>query len=127
MPQGVVIIAHGSKRKEANDEIITMVKMIQERDQNNIYQAAFMQFDAIDLSQAVQYVLDRGVQKVVIVPYFLVTGNHISVDIPELIKTEKQKHPDIEFLIARHLNGHPALVDIVLDRIRECTPSKKVD
>lgn len=127
MPEGVVIIAHGSKRKEANDEIRTMVDMIQARDPGNFYQAAFLQFEHMDIGQAVLQVLASGVQRVIIMPYFLVTGNHISIDIPELITVEQQKHPGVEFLVAKHLNGHPGMADIVLDRISECTPSRKVD
>jgi Uncharacterized conserved protein len=127
MTEGVVIIAHGSKRKEANDEIRNMVALIQAKDRDKLYQAAFLQFDPADLGQAIEQLLERDVQKVVIMPYFLITGNHISVDIPELIKAEQQKHPSLAFLIAKHLNGHPGMVDIVLDRIRECIPLKKVD
>lgn len=126
MPAGVVIIAHGSKRKEANEEIRNMVAMIQEKDPETLYKAAFMQFDPTDLSVAVDQLLEQGVKKVVIMPYFLVTGNHICVDIPELITAEQQKHPFIEFSTAKHLNGHPGMVDIVLDRIQECSATKKV-
>lgn len=118
MPNGVIIITHGSKRKEANDEIRALVSMIQEQDPENVYQTAFLQFEEPALGQAVDEVLARGVPKVTIMPYFLVTGTHLSIDIMELINSEQQKHPAVEFLITSHLGGHPGLVDIVLDRIR---------
>lgn len=127
MTEGAVILAHGSKRKEANDEIRNIVALIQAKDRDKLYRAAFMQFDPDDLDQALEQLLERDVKRVVIMPYFLTTGNHISVDIPELIEAERRKHPSLEFIIAKHLNGHPGLVDIVVDRIKECTSSKKVD
>lgn len=120
MPTGVVIITHGSKRTEANDEIRSIVKMIRERDPANLYQTAFLQFEQPDLGGAVEQLLPTGVQTIVVMPYFLVTGNHLSIDIMGLIKKEQEKHPEIRFLVTRHLGGHPGLVDIVRDRIGEC-------
>ncbi|MEQ8174714.1 MAG: CbiX/SirB N-terminal domain-containing protein [Syntrophomonadaceae bacterium] len=120
MPIGVVIITHGSKRKEANDEMRSLVNMIRERDLANLYQTAFLQFEQPALGAAVDQLLSTGVQTIVVMPYFLVTGNHLSIDIMGLIKDEQEKHPDIKFMVARHLGMHPGLVDIVLDRIGEC-------
>lgn len=120
MPAGVVLITHGSKRKEANDEIRSLVKMIQERDPANLYQAAFLQFEPPDLGGAVERLLSDGVHTIIVMPYFLVTGNHLNIDIKGMIQYQEEKHPGIRFLTTGHLGGHPGLVDIVLDRIGEC-------
>jgi sirohydrochlorin ferrochelatase len=43
------------------------------------------------------------------------------------LQLERQAHPEAEFVLARHLSGHPAMVAVVRDRIRECVSPGKVE
>ena len=127
MKQGAIILAHGSKRKAANEEIYSMVREIQERDEEMLYEAAFMSFGEPDIPAAIARLASRGVQSIIIMPFFLGTGNHISQDIPELLRQEKRKYPELDLKMAVHLAGHPGLIDIVLDRIRDVSSLKRVE
>lgn len=126
MKEGVMVLAHGSKREEANEEIRSLVREIQLSDSQGVYQVAFMQFGYPDIGKAVNELAAVGVEKIIVMPYFLVTGNHISIDIPDELEVQKQAHPGLEFVIAKHLNGHPGMIAVVKDRIQECTSAKKV-
>ena len=82
MKSGVVLVAHGSRREEANMEIRTLTREVQEADPPGLYEVAFMQFSSPDLKEAVARLAAQGVQQVVIMPLFLITGNHVTQDIP---------------------------------------------
>lgn len=126
MKSGVVLIAHGSRREEANNEIRSLVSQVQEADRFGTYQVAFMEFGSPDIETAVAKLADQGVNTVVVLPLFLITGNHVSKDIPQELSEIKTSYPHIEFIMARHFAGHPALVQIIQDRIGEAFIEGKV-
>ncbi len=119
MKSGVVLIAHGSRREEANTEIRNLVHQVQEANPHGIYEVAFMQFGSPDLKSAAARMAAKGVKRIVVVPLFLITGNHVTQDIPQELVNLKSDYPDLEVILARHLAGHPALVTIIQDRIVE--------
>lgn len=119
-------MAHGSRREEANEEIRLIVKEIKKRNPEGYYQAAFMSYGIPDIHSAVENLVLRGINRVIIMPMFLVTGNHITQDIPELVAKEQERFPQVEFLITRHFASHPALVDIIMDRLNNKDDLKRI-
>ncbi len=61
----------------------------------------------------------RGAQRIVIIPYFLTLGTHMQRDLPRLARDASHAHGDIEMRITSPLDGHPALVQALLDRATE--------
>jgi sirohydrochlorin cobaltochelatase len=60
----------------------------------------------------------RGVTRVLVVPYFLTLGMHLERDLPVVLKGIAERHPGVEVRATAPLDGHPALVEIVADRVR---------
>lgn len=126
MKRAAIILAHGSRLEAANEEICSIVDQLQKIDAGMIYGPAFMSFGEPDLSGAIEEMVSRGVQDIVIMPFFIGLGSHISRDIPELLKREKSKHPHLELKVTEPLAGHPGLIDIILDRVRDVSSLKHV-
>ena len=74
-----------------------------------------------DIGEGIEKLVSSGIERIIVMPLFLVTGNHITQDIPEELRQQKERFPEVEFVMAQHLAGHTALVDIVLERIRACS------
>ena len=66
----------------------------------------------------------RGVSGVVVIPYFLTPGLHMQRDLPRIIEELKQVHQGLGIEVTAPLDGHPAMIDALLDRAREsaCKP-----
>lgn len=60
-----------------------------------------------------------GATKVVVIPYFLNNGLHIRLDIPEMMKEEAKKYPQVEMIFGRPLGFDPKYADIIYQRIQE--------
>lgn len=67
---------------------------------------------------AVQRCLERGAWRIVVVPFFLGPGRHMSKDIPYLIRKISYTHPDIEWNLAEPLGAHPLLVKVLTERFQ---------
>lgn len=116
---GIIILGHGSLLKEANTAIIKAINKIKKEKGFNIVEPAYLQLCKPNLHTTVKKVIQKGCKKIIVVPFFLFKGNHVSRDIPMAIRKEAILHRDIEFVYAKSLGQDARISDIVLDRIRE--------
>lgn len=124
MRSAVVILAHGSRNepsvRETLDRLVGRVKslLIQEVEVG----WAVLQFNRPDLGQAVEALVARGIERIVIVPYFLFRGRHITEDVPKLIEGMRKAHPEVEFLLADIVGLDEHMVDRVVKQIEKVAP-----
>ena len=119
MSEGIILMGHGSWREEANEEIREIARMVASSQQANFYEIAFLSIARPNLSEAVEKIIQQGVNRIIVTPVFLVTGNHIARDIPEEIEKLKGIYPDVEFVLTGHIGTHPGVAEIVKERIQE--------
>lgn len=115
---GIIILGHGSKRRQANKIILDIVRAIR-RQGWDIAEPAYLQFHQPHLATSIRNVVERGSKRVIVVPFFLFMGNHVTRDIPRAIKKEAAKYPGVNFVYAKNLGEDSRIDEIVLDRIRE--------
>lgn len=115
---GVVLFAHGSRVAEANDGVRALAGSVRKSGDFAFVEAAFLEMATPDLERAVKGAVAAGVERVIVVPYFLTSGTHLRRDLPELIERERVSHPGLSVELSEPLEGHPLLLAVVLDRIR---------
>jgi len=84
---------------------------------NNCVGAAYLQFAKPDIPQVIEEAVFSGAQKIVIHPYFLTSGMHVTKDIPAIVAEARQMYPDREFILTEPLGIHDKLVKLVVERI----------
>lgn len=85
-----------------------------------IVEPAHMELAQPSLATAFGRCVARGATTVVIHPYFLLPGRHWREDIPRLAAEAAAGHPGVRWLVTAPLGLHPALVEVVQDRVRHC-------
>ncbi len=115
--KAVILMGHGSPVKEANDTLRKVAQRVYERGGFGMVQPAFLQFEKPDLEGAVEAVVARGFRDVVVVPYFLYTGAHVSKDIPGRLEHVKKRYPSLSFVLAENIGFHDKMIEIVMERI----------
>ncbi len=55
----------------------------------------------------------------ILIPYFLYMGAHVTRDIPAWAKEAKARYPGVELVVGRHLGSHPKLAEVAAERVRE--------
>jgi sirohydrochlorin ferrochelatase len=111
---GIVVFAHGSSVPSANQA----VELVAAEAKFPFYEVAFLDARP-NLREGVEKLVQRGLTKILVVPYFLTLGIHLQRDLPALVKQLESEHPGIKMQIAPPLDGHPALGKILADRVRE--------
>jgi sirohydrochlorin ferrochelatase len=115
---GIVIFAHGSSVRSANDAVRTVAQAAADAGSLAEVEVAFLEAQP-SLDEAVARLADRGVRHILVVPYFLTLGIHLQRDLPVMVDRLAQVHQNVQFSCTPPLDGHPALIQILLDRIRE--------
>lgn len=114
-----MIIGHGSKLKGANSTMDEVIKLVKKELKLSAIAPAYLQLCEPNLSESVANLARRGCKSIIVVPFFLFNGNHVSRDIPEVLKDEIAKYPEIKFTYTKNLSQDLRIGEIVIDRIKE--------
>lgn len=115
---GLVVFAHGSRVAAANAAVERVAREASRLAGIRRYRAAFLELASPTLPEAVADFAAAGVRRVLVTPYFLTMGRHLTVDLPEILRGVRAAHPDLRLEAAPPLDGHPDLAGILADRAR---------
>ena len=116
--QGIIIFAHGPRIEPANEAVRLAAADLARVGDYRIVEAAFLELGRPNLEEAADMLAARGVERIVIIPYFLTPGMHLERDLPALVDRIRKEHKNIEIRVTESLDGHPGLVQILSDRAR---------
>ena len=119
MKRAVIVLGHGSRRKEANEEIGQLVEMLAQRQENLMICAAYAEFAKPDLEEAVAYLASQGVENVQIMPLFLTVGNHLSQKLPEKVTYLQGKYQGLTITMLKHIGADPLIVEMIENRLAD--------
>jgi len=120
---GFIVFAHGSRIENANQAVRDVVSKMAASQMaasgQHAVEAAFLELGQPDITGATALLIARGAKRIVVIPYFLTLGTHMQRDLPRLARDASSAHGDIEVQITSPLDGHPALLQALLDRASE--------
>ncbi len=117
--KALLIIAHGSRRKESNDEIRRLADRINENlgPAFGLASSAFLEISSPHIDSAVADLVEAGATEIRVLPYFLSAGTNVTKDIPAAIEEEKEKYPDVHFGILPHFGALQGISTLILNYI----------
>jgi uroporphyrin-III C-methyltransferase len=116
MKQGILVVGHGSRRAEANDDIRNAARKIQEQGHFEMVEAAFLEIEEPDIAAGVTRLIEQGAGHIIVHPYFLSPGRHTRGDIPVEVEAAAQ-HFGVTYQITEPLAAHPSVIEASVDRI----------
>ncbi|XP_054791299.1 sirohydrochlorin ferrochelatase, chloroplastic-like [Prosopis cineraria] len=117
---GVIIVDHGSRRKESNLMLNEFVEMFKHKTGYEIVEPAHMELAEPSIAGAFKSCIQQGARRIIVSPFFLFPGRHWHQDIPSLTAEAAKDHPGVSYIITAPLGLHQLLVDVVDDRIKHC-------
>lgn len=118
MKKGVLLLGHGSRRREANAGLEELASLVQAGLGMRVL-PAFFQFSQPSLEDTVARFVDEGVSDIIIVPAFLFPGVHLESDVPEALeKLQEQYGERVRFVLTPSIGPDPRLAEIFIERVR---------
>jgi sirohydrochlorin ferrochelatase len=103
--QALLIVAHGSRRTESNEEIRALAVSVAQQTgaTYDFVGSAFLELAEPSIPDGIQQCIDQGATVVTVMPFFLSAGRHVVTDVPELVREKQREHPHVKIRIAPYL------------------------
>ena len=116
--RALLLVAHGSPRPEANEDIRKVAEVVRERLPDLPVTIGYLDCNAPDIAAAFDQCVAAGADEVVVVPYFLHSGKHLVRDIPAILGLCATEHPAVSITMSDYVGRQQALADILSERAR---------
>lgn len=117
MEHCILLIGHGSRQHEGNDEIRRFAELWQEHHPDWLIETCFIEFDAALLDRGLDQAAARA-HRVTAAPLILNAAGHVKLEIPEQIEAARARNPQTEFRCARHIGAAEPVLQILERRLR---------
>jgi sirohydrochlorin cobaltochelatase len=114
---GLIIICHGSPLRAANEGFVALVDRIAVRLGMSHVLPAFFALLRPNIQDQIAELASRGVTRVVLMPYFLFQGQHVDVDIPNILLECQEWFPGMTLELLPTLENDPAIEALVVQRL----------
>ncbi len=118
-PSAILLIAHGSRRPQANDDLVHLANRLEATGDYPIAVASFLELAEPDIQAGGDLCVARGARQILLVPYFLSAGVHLTRDLTAACDELNKRHPGHSFHLGPPLGPHPLLDQLVLARAHE--------
>ena len=118
-PTALLLIAHGSRRPEANADLDHLAAAMRTRGEFAVVQPSYLELCEPGIVAGGELCVAAGAGRVVLLPYFLSAGRHVTEDLTAARDELSKRHPGVEFVLAEPLGRHPLMGEIVVERARE--------
>ena len=120
MSHALLIMAHGSRSEQANDEFRALVdKVAQQLPDYSAVLPCFLELARPSLNEALQQLAHQPVQQVQLYPLFFNRGKHVGRDIPAQIEEARQRFPGFDIRHLDYFGNADALATLVSEHIRQ--------
>jgi sirohydrochlorin ferrochelatase len=114
-----LLIAHGSRRPEANRDLVDLAFAIRGRTHYPIVEIAYLELADPTIPQGARRCVEQGATRVLLLPYFLSAGAHVVEDLERIRADLGLEFPTVQFALCQPLSLHPLLIEIVVERLKE--------
>jgi sirohydrochlorin ferrochelatase len=115
--KGILIVDHGSQKREANDMLRCMANLIQTMSGPDVVvRYAHMELAHPDIAEGFANCVEGGATEVTVFPYMLSPGRHSTADIPRLTAAAARRFPHVSFSVTPAFGVSEKLAEVVLER-----------
>lgn len=115
--KGILIVDHGSRKREANDMLRCMSNLLQTMaGPQVVVRYAHMEIADPDIGRGFADCVHGGATDVVVFPYMLSPGRHSTSDIPRMVAEAARAFPHVTFSVTHAFGVHEKLAELILDR-----------
>jgi len=115
----VILMGHGSRVPDASRSMEMVAQALAACGRYWMVEVCHMSRMGPFFPEALKKLVEAGARRIILIPYFLHMGLHMRLDIPEMMREEVAKYPDVKLSFGPSLGFDQALVDLVARRIED--------
>lgn len=111
--RAIVLFAHGSKDPLWHLPMQAVAQRVAQHLPSARVTCAYLELCSPSLDVAVRQLVDNGCTEVRVVPMFLGVGKHVREDLPSMLRSLIDQHPQITFEPLPAIGEHSDLLDLM--------------
>jgi sirohydrochlorin ferrochelatase len=111
----LILFSHGSLLCGAGEALEAHAARLRERGGYDRVEISYLNYSEPSFAEAVRTVVAAGATRIVIAPYFLISGYFVTKSLPETLAPVQAEHPDVIFVVAEALGYDESLADALLE------------
>ncbi|OQA07235.1 MAG: Sirohydrochlorin ferrochelatase [bacterium ADurb.Bin374] len=115
----IILVFHGSRNPQSQAEAAAFVEALRSSLPGRHVSHGFLRECAPGIRDSIVEAVRSGAPEIRLVPIFALTGNHIAVDIPEILREAESAHPGRRFSLDPVLVRAPGFLDYLKNSILE--------
>jgi sirohydrochlorin ferrochelatase len=112
----VMLLAHGTREPDASKPVYEYAAALA-RVTGRQVEPCMREFIEPGVPAVVKKLVGQGVERIVVVPFFLFQSGHVTRDIQNDLSAEKAKYPNLVFDVGEPIGFDEAMVDILKRRM----------
>lgn len=108
---GVIVVDHGSRLPDANEFLVPVIDALRAGG-HAIVEAAHLEIATPGIAAAFESCVTQGAEHIVVCPFFLLPGRHVTEDIPAQVAVCAADH-DVTAVITEPVGVHPEIAEVV--------------
>ena len=113
----ILLVAHGSRLDSATRDLQWLSESLSARRPDDLIETAFLEIAEPDIPTGGARCVERGADRVLLVPFFLSPGRHASLHLAEHRDRLADRFPDVHWELKPPLGRHDMLVQVIEDRV----------
>jgi sirohydrochlorin ferrochelatase len=119
MTTAVLLIAHGSRRADANYDLVIIADLLRDEGEYSIVVPSYLELAEPSIPDGAKQCVAAGADRVLMMPYFLSAGSHVTRDLERFRNEAAEEYSAVRFELCPPLGVHPLMQMIIKDRLRE--------
>ena len=120
--KALLLFSHGSVLCGSQRTLEHLASRLREQHAAPIIEIGFLNYSPPLFPEAFARCVEQGATEIIIVPYFLVAGKFVKVDLPRAIQEQREKFPEVSVKIADAMRFHETLADAVISCASRAQP-----
>ena len=116
-PTTLLLAGHGSRNIEGNDEIEKFAEAWRQRRPGERIEVCFIEHAEVLIDEGLDRAA-RGARRVVLIPFILNAAGHVKMELPAAVEAARERHPDVEFVVTRHLGMGREIFEILQAQLK---------
>ncbi|MFD1357888.1 sirohydrochlorin chelatase [Fictibacillus halophilus] len=115
--KALLFICHGTRLQKGRNEAEEFVKQCMASVDVPIKEICFLELAEPSISQGFNACIQKGATSISVVPVFLLSANHVKIDIPKALKFLQSQYPETEVIFGREFGVHDAISHLLWEMI----------
>ena len=112
MNEALLVVGHGSRDREGNEEFLELGRSLAARRPGQATAVAFLEFGRPTIEEAIDQLVAAGAERIICQPGMLFAAAHVKNDVPSGVQAAVRRWPGVEFRMGHALGIHAKLLEL---------------